>query len=112
MRAHGTLVSMVEIVVLILAFVVLCLSAGRITRLITADSFPPVVWVRIKWDDWTDGSDWNKLFHCHWCMSFWVVTPLALWGWLSNLHTSWWIINAILAASYVVPMIVERDEKE
>jgi len=112
MRRHGTLVSMVDILVWILAFVVGTLSAGRITRLLTQDSFPPVVWFRIKWDDWTDESDWNKLFHCHWCLSFWVVVPIALWGWLSGLHESWWVINGIMAAAYVTPMIVERDEKE
>ena len=104
---------MVEIVVWILAFVVLSLSAGRITRLITADSFPPVVWLRMKWDDKTHQSeDWNKLLHCHWCLSFWVVVPLALWGYFSHLHESWWVVNGIMAVSYVVPMIVERDEKE
>lgn len=112
MRAHGTLVIMVEIVVWILAFVVGTLSAGRITRLLTQDTFPPVVWFRMKWDDLTDDSDWNKLFHCHWCLSFWIVVPIALWGWLSNLHTSWWVFNVIMAAAYVTPMIVERDEKE
>lgn len=103
---------MVEIFVWVLAFVVGSLSAGRITRLIVHDDFPPSVWFRIKWDDKTDGSEWNKLFHCHWCLSFWITVPLGLWAWLSNLHTSWWVFNAIMAASYVVPMIVERDQKD
>lgn len=100
---------MVEIVVWIVAFVVGSLSAGRITRLLVQDTFPPVVWVRMKWDDLTDGSDWNTLFHCHWCMSFWVTLPIGLWAWLSDLHASWWVINGIMAAAYVAPMIVERD---
>ncbi|ALY10551.1 hypothetical protein FDH86_gp016 [Arthrobacter phage Tank] len=103
---------MVEIVLWIIAFIVGSLSAGRITRLLTQDSFPPIAWLRIKWDDKTDGSSWNILFHCHWCMSMWVTIPIGLWAWLSNLHPSWWVFNAIMAASYVAPMIVERDEKE
>lgn len=103
---------MVEIVLWVLAFIVGSISAGRITRLLTQDTFPPAVWFRIKWDEWTEDSGWNTLFHCHWCLSFWAVLPIGLWAWLSNLHPSWWIFNAIMAASYVAPMIVERDEKE
>lgn len=103
---------MVEITLWIVAFVVGTLSAGRITRLIVHDDFPPVVWLRIKWDDKTDGSGWNKLLHCHWCFSMWAAAPIGIWAWLSNLHTSWWVFNAIMAAAYVAPMIVERDQKD
>lgn len=103
---------MVEITLWIVAFVVGTLSAGRITRLIVHDDFPPIVWLRIKWDNKTDGSGWNKLLHCHWCFSMWAVVPIGLWAWLSNLHTSWWVFNALMAAAYVAPMIVERDQKD
>lgn len=103
---------MVKELVVVAAVIVGILSAARLTRLITQDSFPPAAWVRIKWDDLTDGTDWNVLFHCHWCMSFWVTLPIGLWGWLSNLHTSWWVFNGLIGASYVVAMVVERDEKE
>jgi hypothetical protein len=109
---------MVEILLWIIAFIVGSLSAGRITRLITADDFPPIVWFRMKWDDKTGGdedtdeSPWNKLFHCHWCFSMWATVPIGLWAWLSNLHTSWWVFNTIMAAAYVAPMIVERDQKD
>ena len=30
---------------------------------------------------------------------------------LSDLHPVWWIVNGWLAASYVVSMIVERDDR-
>lgn len=103
---------MVEITLWIVAFIVGSLSAGRITRLFTADTFPPIVWLRIKWDDKTDGNSWNPLLHCHWCFSMWVVVPIGLWAWLSNLHPSWWVFNTIMAAAYVAPMIVERDQKD
>lgn len=101
---------MVEITLWIVAFVVGSLSAGRITRLFTADDFPPIVWLRIKWDDKTHESGWNKLFHCPFCFSFWVSAVIVLWGWLSNLHTSWWVVNGIMALSYVAAMVVIRDE--
>lgn len=103
---------MVEITLWIAAFIIGSLSAGRITRLFTEDDFPPIVRLRIKWDDKTDGTEWNKLFHCHWCFSFWVVVPIGAWAWLSNLHASWWVFNTIMAAAYVAPMIVERDQKD
>lgn len=100
-----------EIVVLA-AVIIGTLSAARLTRLITQDSFPPAVWLRIKWDDLTGESGWNTLFHCHWCMAPWMTLPIGVWGWLSDLHISWWVFNGWLAAAYVVAMIVERDEKE
>lgn len=92
------------------AVVVGILSSARLNRLITQDSFPPSAWIRSKWDDRTDGTEWNKLFHCHWCMAPWTVLPIGLWGWLSDLHVTWWLFNVWLAASYVNAMIVERDE--
>jgi hypothetical protein len=45
-------------------------------------------------------------------MAPWMVLPLGVWGWLSNLHISWWVFNLWLAVSYIASMIVERDEKE
>lgn len=98
-------------IILSIAAFVWIVSSARITRLITQDSFPPVVWLRIKWDDKTDGNGWNVLFHCHWCMSFWVTAIIGGWGYLSNLHWTWWIANITLAASYLSAMTVERDEK-
>lgn len=100
-----------EIVVLA-AVIIGTLSAARLTRLITQDSFPPAVWLRIKWDTLTDDSGWNVLFHCHWCMAPWMVLPIGVWGWLSDLHISWWVFNLWLAVAYIASMIVERDEKE
>ncbi len=94
----------------ILAIIVVIVASARLTRLLTADSFPPIVWLRIKWDNLTDGSDWNKLFHCHWCMSFWMTALVVLTGWLSELHLVWWLVFGTLAASYLAAMLVERDE--
>lgn len=103
---------MVELLWVLVAAVVGIVSSARLTRLLTQDDFPPAAWLRIKWDDKTDGSSWNTLFHCHWCMSLWTTLPIGAWAYLSNLHISWWIVNAILAASYLNAMLVERDEKD
>ena len=88
------------------------LSTARLTRLVTQDTFPPIVWFRMKWDDLTDDGPWSKLVHCHWCMAPWLTIPVGLWGWLTNLQTAWWVFNGWLAAAYVASMIVERDEVE
>lgn len=103
---------MTQEIVVLAAVIIGTLSAARLTRLLTQDTFPPAVWFRIKWDNRTEGSGWNTLFHCHWCLAPWMTLPVGLWGWLSNLHTSWWVFNAWLAVAYVASMIVERDEKE
>lgn len=101
---------MVDVIVVIGAIVVGVVSVARLARLITQDSFPPSVWFRMKWDDWTNDGDWSTLMHCHWCITPWLTVPVGLWGWLSELHTSWWVFNGIFAAAYVSGMIVERDE--
>lgn len=103
---------MVEIVLWVLAFIVGSLSAGRLTRLVVHDSFPPSVHFRIWWDAKTEGSLWNPLFHCHWCLSFWITLPIAASAFLFDLHPAWWIINGTFAASYIAPIIVERDQKD
>lgn len=103
---------MMEVVVILGAVIVGVLSVARLARLITQDSFPPAVWARMKWDEITDDGPWSLLAHCHWCITPWLTIPVGLWGWLSELHTSWWVFNGWLAAAYVAGMIVERDEVE
>lgn len=80
---------------LLVKVVCLCLAAARITRLIVADSFPPIEnarqRVRRRWGE--VGWQWY-LATCPWCMGVWVsgavtavVTawyglpfPLLVWG--------------------------------
>lgn len=101
-----------EMIIIGVASLVAILSAARLTRLIAQDSFPPSAWLRVKWDNLTDGKSWNPLLHCHWCLAPWCMAVVGLWGWLSELHAAWWVFNAWLAGSYLASMIVERDEKE
>lgn len=61
------------------AFVLAVLAAGRITRLVIYDAYPPSAWLRAKWDDLTDTPgkrtslhSWNRLLHCPWCFLPWV----------------------------------------
>lgn len=94
----------------IAALIVGMFSAARLTRLIAQDAFPPSAWLRSKWDNLTEGSPWNILLHCHWCLAPWIVIPIGAWAWLSDFHISWWLFNGWLAVSYLVAIIVEHDE--
>lgn len=101
-----------ETLIIALAVVVGVLSVGRLTRLVAQDSFPPSVWFRIKWDELTNDGPWSVLAHCHWCLTPWITIPIGLWGWLSDLHWSWWAFNVWLAVAYLAAIVVDRDEAE
>lgn len=65
-----------------LIFILLSLCSYRATRLITTDQFPPAQWLR-------DGvearfgrdSGWDILFHCSWCIGFWLTLAVFSWAW-------------------------------
>lgn len=90
-------------------------GAARIVRLVTADTFPPSVWLRIKFED-KAGESWGKLITCPWCFgpystglaigTFLVAHFLLGGAWL----TAWWIFYGWMAASYAVSWIVFHDE--
>lgn len=95
---------------LVLAFTAAVLSVGRLTRLVTQDTWPPVAWWRTKWDDWTEDSGWNDLFHCPFCLAPWIAAVILAWGWLTDLHWTWWAFNLWLAISYLASILVYHDE--
>ena len=92
------------------------LSTARITRLVTWDAYPPVAWVRSKWDDRVQG-DWNLLMHCGYCFGFWAALGVVGWG-LIDLHLdgalepAWWIINGVLAVSYLGAITMAYDGED
>lgn len=95
-------------------------SASRLTRLVTVDKFPPIKWVREKYADLTDGSDWFWLMYCGYCFSFWatvlVVTCAYFAGVLDGPGSTaegwtlvWWIVNGTFAASYLAAILMALD---
>ena len=84
-------------------------STARLTRLVTFDKFPPVRWVRDKYIDATDGSDWQLLAFCPYCAGFWVAIAVVLPGYFSDWHAVWWLVNGILAVSYLAAMVMVHD---
>lgn len=110
----NTLLGLSPIWTVVLATVVGILSAGRLTRLVVDDKLPPILALRGWYDRKTGYSDdnpgWGLLVHCPWCFSFWMTLLVGGTAWASNLHVAWWVVNGLLAASYVVGYIVFHDE--
>lgn len=84
-------------------------SSARLARLIVHDHWPPVAKFRDWWDRRTGASDWNVLFHCHFCVSVYTTAGVVLWGYFTDFDTVWWIVNSILAASYASAYVVTYD---
>lgn len=98
------------------------LSAARLSRLLVIDKFPPVKRVRLWYEDKTDGSDWQWLTMCAFCMAPWVTLLVLAAGLLAGVYdpsthrsydnldyTAWWLFNGWLAVSYLAASYVARD---
>ncbi|UDL15394.1 membrane protein [Microbacterium phage Pepe25] len=99
---------------ILLTLVTAVLGVARLTRVMVYDDFPPSKWWREKWVEWTDGTGWQMLFICWWCLSFWIALVCVGW-WIGALFVpglgwAWWIFWGALAIGYVAPMIIVRDE--
>lgn len=100
------------IVLLTLATAVL--GVARLVRAVVYDDFPPFVWWRNLWVKWTDGTGWQSLFTCWWCLSFWAALACIGW-WIGGLYLvwvawGWWIFWGGLAVAYLATMVIVRDE--
>lgn len=96
-------------------------SASRLTRLATVDKFPPVKSLRTRYENATDGSDWQWLTMCGYCFSFWATVLIVAWGWLSGVYgfsrsesatvseQVWWLFNGTFAASYLAAVFMAYD---
>jgi hypothetical protein len=96
------------------AFVLATVSSARITRLVTWDAYPPVAWLRVKWDARTENSDWNLLLHCGYCFSLYVVLLVMGTAWLSihltgDIHLAWWLVTGWLTISYLAAICMAYD---
>lgn len=95
------------------------ISASRLTRLVTVDKFPPMKWVRDKYADATDGSDWQWLMFCGYCFGFWAALGVVVWGYFSGVYAPafddtlaariWWAINGVLAVAYLAAVFMAHD---
>jgi hypothetical protein len=92
------------------------LSVARTARLLVWDEYPPTMWLRMKWDARTEGSTWNKLLHCQFCMTPYLTAGMMVWAWLAgapeHLHWTWWVVNGWWAASYLAASYVAYDQPD
>ena len=77
-----------------LGFVVVCLAAARITRLVTDDTItePLRVWA-------SDKRFVYGLITCPWCIGFWISLVIVAVWWTTGPRTEW--LLAPFAVSYV-----------
>lgn len=85
-------------------------ASARFTRLIVADSFPPVVALRMWWAGRFGDDRWGLLLTCPWCFAPYAIAVDMAAALLTDLHPAWWVINGWLAASYAASWIVFHDE--
>jgi hypothetical protein len=94
---------------IVAAVLVGIISAARLTRLFTQDTYPPVAWLRAKWEEKVGGTGWEDLATCPYCASVWITLGIGAWGYLTDFQLAWWLFNGWLAAAYLVAMVVVRD---
>jgi hypothetical protein len=85
-------------------------AAARLTRLVTKDHWPPMSYVRRKYVELTEGTEWSVLAECPFCVAPYVVAADLAWAMTSDLDKPWWVVNGWLAASYAASLIVVRDD--
>jgi hypothetical protein len=85
-------------------------GTARLTRLVTKDHWPPMSFVRRKYVEMTQGSEWSVLAECPFCVAPYVVAADLAWALRSDLDRKWWVVNGWLAASYAASLIVVRDD--
>ena len=85
-------------------------AAARATRLVTKDHWPPMSYVRRKYVELTEGTEWSVLAECPFCVAPYVVAADLAWALRSDLGRKWWIANGWFAASYAASLIVVRDD--
>jgi hypothetical protein len=85
-------------------------AAARLTRLVTKDHWPPMSFVRRKYVELTQDTEWSVLAECPFCVAPYVVAADLAWAMKSELDKPWWVFNGWLAASYAASLIVVRDD--
>lgn len=98
------------------AALIAVLSVARTARLIVWDEYPPTMWLRMKWDEATEPSAWNKLLHCQFCLTPYLAAGMLGWAWLAgapgHMHWSWWLVNGWWALSYLAASYVAYDQPD
>lgn len=105
----------------VLYVIIAITSVARTARLLVWDEYPPMVWVRGKWDQRVT-SGWNKLLHCAFCATPYLALGMGAWAllalpgsewqdWWSSAF--WWVlVNGLWGGSYVAAIMVAYDQPD
>lgn len=105
----------------IFAGLVTVFSVARLSRLLVIDKFPPIKSVRDRYENKTDGSGWQILTMCGYCMGVWTAAFVVGTGLAAGVYdpTSmaaydiwariWWVFNGTMAASYAGAIVMAYD---
>lgn len=90
-------------------------AVARCTRLVTSDTWPPILWLRLRWLTWTANGGtarqgWEELFTCAFCFAPYASAGDAALAGFSGLAPWWWWLNVIPASAYLAAAFVARDE--
>jgi hypothetical protein len=95
--------------VLLAASLLAALAVARAARLVAEDDWPPSQWLRDRWIAALNGTGWDALVLCTFCVSPYLAAADLAWAVLSDLHWAWWLVNAWAALSYTAAIITARD---
>lgn len=104
------------------AIIIGVLSVARTARLIVWDEYPPMIWLRTKWDERIGEEGWGKLIHCQFCATPYLAVGMFVWAAVAFERfaptdlwsaTWWWfVVNGVWGLSYLSAMIVAYDQPE
>jgi hypothetical protein len=94
---------------LLAAFLIGVVAVARATRLVTHDDWPPTMWARVRWFN-AVGPRWGNWLMCPYCFAPYAAAVDLAWAVLSDLHWSWWLVNAWAAGAYLASVFVAYDE--
>jgi hypothetical protein len=87
-------------------------AVARLTRLLTVDTFPPIVWGRAHLRAWLirsgrdDENHWSvRLLGCAWCISFWIAAPVMALAYWFGPTAAFLIPAGTLTASHAAGML-------
>lgn len=102
---------------LLLTVLVAVIGTGRLTRIITYDTFPPAERLRGWWVGRSirKRNGWQDLATCIWCMAPWLMLICIAWfiiGWLwvPWLLVAWWVFYTWMTLSYLTSQYVFFDQ--
>jgi hypothetical protein len=106
---------------LLAAAIVGILSVARTARLVVWDEYPPMIWLRDRWDERIGEDGWGKLIHCQFCATPYMAVVMFVWGYLVlggvagdtwSAEWWWWAVNGVWGGSYLAAIVVAYDQPE